>query len=118
MEAAAAVFTGSTSMSDNMNTPAAVTSDCLDSEGLGRLLGLGNPARPGSAARAIQARIERKHPMPPAVNLPGHRGRIWLRATVLRWLAAYEAPLARGRPRTIDLIAMGRPRPERLKKVI
>ncbi len=86
-----------------------IPSDCLDGEALGRLLLLGNPNRDGSAARAIRNRIERGHPLPPAINLPGHRGRLWLRQTVLQWLEAYEAPLKkkkRGRPRKVDALAM------------
>lgn len=83
----------------------------LDGEALGLLLGLGNPDCPGSAARAIRARIERNHPMPPCITLPGLRRRLWRRSTVERWLDGYEAPLCGkkgGRPRKLDLMVLDR----------
>lgn len=98
-------------MTTNSASPLQVPNgpDLLDAEGLGHFLGLGNE-RPGSAARAIAARIERGHELPPCVEVPGLRGRRWLRSTVIRWLKRYEAPLRGrvGRPRKIDQLAMAR----------
>jgi hypothetical protein len=110
-------------MQDDPHPPAPTTPDqyragvdLLDSEQLGRFLGLGNEKNPGSAARAIRSRIERHHPLPPCISVPGMRRRLWRRCTVERWLASYEGPVHRsrgGRPRKLDLLAMGRAKASR-----
>jgi hypothetical protein len=95
--------------------------EILDAEGLGRLLGLGNPSKPGSPRRAIQAMIDRKQPLPPRIN--GIRGKrrkyLWRRSVAIRWVILHEEPMYRsqgGRPRKIDLLAMGVPDRERIKE--
>ena len=87
----------------------------INAEELGLLLGLGDAAAPGSAARAINVRIARGHPMPPSIQLPGARGRLWRLEVVHAWLLSYEsstrtvsASRRGGRPRKIDQIAAAR----------
>ena len=87
--------------------------ELLTSEGLGRLLGLGDPQNPGSGSRAINLLICRGSPMPPSIVIPGLRGRRWRRSVVLEWLKQYERTTAtktakRGRPRKIDRIAQAK----------
>lgn len=82
------------------------STDLIDSEALGLLLGLGDPGKPGSAQRAINVRIMRGHPMPPSIQLPGLRGRRWRKGAIETWLMGYERTTGKGRkpgrPRKVD----------------
>lgn len=59
----------------------------LAAEDLGRLI-----CPRSEAPRAlVNTRQARGLPLPPSVQLPGARQRIWLAETVLAWLASYES---------------------------
>lgn len=91
---------------DDTRTFSMSSTDLIDSEALGLLLGLGDPGKPGTAQRAINVRIMRGHPMPPSIQLPGLRGRRWRRCTVESWLTGYERTIGSGRnpgrPRKVE----------------
>ena len=71
----------------------------LDSEELGRdVLRLGSPGRSGSAMKSVNDRIARGDPMPPAIELPGSRKRIWFLPSVVAWLLEYESAVLRPTP--------------------
>jgi hypothetical protein len=98
----------------------------LDSEQLGKFLNLGTD-KAGSHKAAVNERYYSGHPMPPEIQLPGAKGRLWYLPTVILWLHGYQqSRLAddvqqsqdvqspqepqpkrrRGRPRKIDQIGM------------
>lgn len=91
---------------DDTRTFSMSSTDLIDSEALGLLLGLGDPGKPGSAQRAINVRIMRGHPMPPSIQLPGLRGRRWRKGAIETWLMGYERTTGKGRkpgrPRKVE----------------
>lgn len=61
-------------------------SPLIDAEQLGHLMRLTESKKAGAAAAAVNQRIHRGYPMPPPVNLPGSRRRVWMRSRVIDWL--------------------------------
>ncbi|QHS08985.1 hypothetical protein [Sinimarinibacterium sp. NLF-5-8] len=64
--------------------------DLITSEELARMLRLGNPAVPQSGANCINKRIQRGKPLPPSIQIPGHRGRLWERAVAEQWILNHQ----------------------------
>lgn len=62
----------------------------VDAEGLGKMLKLGTPDRPGSAAKAVNERIYRRSAMPPGMLIPGSKRRLWWIPTVVQWMRQFE----------------------------
>lgn len=72
------------------NSAETVQSPLIDAEQLGRLMMLTKSSRPGAAAAAVNQRLHRGYPMPPPVNLPGTRRRVWLRSVATEWLMSCQ----------------------------
>jgi hypothetical protein len=87
----------------------------IDAETLGRdVFRLGNPSRPGSAARGVYDRISRGQPMPPCMAIPGLKGKLWYLPAVIAWFESYAKLVRSGAavlpaPATPEKRRRGRP---------